>query len=134
MARTPAPTDFYVEVEGIGTFSFAKRTMREEMRIGAEFSRYTEGLPVVTPWLDAVAGWMSTLSVLTVKAPDGWSLENLDPLDEDSYAKLARVHAALRLKEDDFRRQAKPGNQAARAGNGEVAGVLVSEKVQPAAD
>lgn len=101
--RTPAPTDFHLDVEGVGHFVFAKRTMRDEMRIAAEFSRLTEGVTTPTTYLELVAGWLSALTVLTVQAPDGWDLETMDPLDEDTYAQLMRVHAALREKEGSFR-------------------------------
>lgn len=103
MARTPAPTDFHVDVDGVGHFTFAKRTMRDEMRIAAEYSRLTEGVETPTTYLELVAGWLSTLAVLTVQAPDGWDLDSMDPLDEDTYARLMRVHAALREKEASFR-------------------------------
>lgn len=117
MSRLPAATDFHVPVDGIGTFSFAKRMMRDELRIAAEFSRLTEGVDSPTPFLATVAGWISQLRVLTVDAPDGWDLDALDPLDPESYAKLLKVHGALREKEDSFR----GGANAARQGDSATA-------------
>ena len=36
-------------------------------------------------FLSQVGGWISPLKVLTVSAPDGWDLDGMDPLDEDTY-------------------------------------------------
>ena len=132
--REIAPTDFYVDVEGIGTFSFGKRKMRDELRIAAEFSRLTEGVETPTAWLEIVAGWIAALTVLTVEAPAGWSLEDMDPLDQESYDKLRKVHEALRSKEHSFRKDKKPGVEAKREADSEGAGVLVPAEVQPGAD
>ena len=131
--RTPAPTDFHVEVDTVGVFRFARRTMRDEMRIQTEYSRLTEGVATPTEYLALVADWMATLSVLIVSAPDGWDMEQMDPLDEDTYAKLMRVYNALRAKEGSFRRKPAQGNPGGGAGPGQVADVLVPAQVQPPA-
>lgn len=106
MPRQAQPTDFTIPVDGIGVFTFGKRTMRDEIAIQVAFARYIDGVEP-TAWLQAVCGWLSSLSVLTVRAPDGWDLEELDPLDEDCYRRLKLVHDALAEKELSFRR--KPG-------------------------
>lgn len=111
MARLPHSTDFHVTVDGVGTFSFARRTLRDEVRIGAEFSRLTEGVDTPTPWLQITAGVMATLKILTVSGPDGWDIESFDPLDQDTYDKMILVHSALRAKEDSFRRGAGQGGK-----------------------
>lgn len=134
MNRIPSPTDFQCTVDDIGTFTFAQRRMRDELAIAAEVSRLTEGVPMPTAFLSQVAGWISTIKVLTVHAPDGWDPEALDPLDEDSYAKLLKVHSALREKEDSFRGRAKPKVEAKREGDGAEPGVLVSQDVPAGAD
>lgn len=133
MSRQPSATDFTVSVEGIGAFTFAKRTMRDELRIAAEFSRVCEGVEEPNEFLRTVGSWISTLRVLTVSAPAGWDLDEMDPLDEDTYANLFKVHFALREKEGSFRRKGKTG-QGAGPEVGEESAVLVSPQVQPAAD
>lgn len=125
---------FTVEVEGIGTFHFAKRTMRNEFRIQAEYSRLTEGVETPTENLQIMAGIFSTLRVLTLRAPDGWNLDDLDPLEEDDYAKAIRVHAALRAKEGSFRRGQAGTGSAAWQGDGRDGGVLVPTSLPAAAD
>jgi hypothetical protein len=129
-----APNEFTFNVEGVGTFTLARRNMRRESAVGAEFSRLTEGVETPSPWLSMVAGWISALKVLTLKAPDDWNIDELDPLEEDSYAKLGKVHAALREKEDSFRGKANKPVEGSGAANGEVNGVLVSPQVQLGAD
>ena len=132
--HAPGATDFYVEVEPIGTFTFAKRTMRDELRILAEVSRLTEGVESPTAQLSVLAGWLAPLKVLTVRAPEGWDLETLDPLDPESYQKLIKVYGALRDKEGSFRRGTSGDGEGGGAKDGEKPGVLVPAKTQPGAD
>lgn len=137
MTSTPnanIPDQFTLEVPEVGAFTFAKRTMRRELRIQAEYSRLTEGVDTPTLGLEMLAGMLSQLSVLTIRGPEGWDLEAIDPLDEREYAKLLRVHAALRAKEDSFRGRSPTGSaQGGQAHVGEPA-VLVSPTVQPPAN
>lgn len=123
-----------VEIEGIGTFFFAKRTMRHEFKIQAEYSRLTEGVDTPTANLEYIAGVFSTLRVLTVKAPEGWDLDKLDPLESEDFEKVIRVHAALRAKEGSFRRQPATGGSRAGQGDSGVGGVPVPASLPAAAD
>lgn len=134
MNRIPTPTDYQIHVDGVGTFTFAQRRMRDELAVAAEFSRLTEGVETPSPFLAQVAGWISTLKVLTVHVPDGWDPEALDPLDEDSYAKLMKVHTALREKEGSFRGREKPASEAQRQGSGTDPGILVPQSLSAGAD
>lgn len=111
--REPSINDFQVSVEDVGAFVFAKRTMADEFKIRAEYVRLTEGIPAQgeDDILALAAEAMSVLRVLTVRAPDGWSLDTLDPFDPDSYAKLLKVWGALRDKEVTFR-PARAGGEA----------------------
>jgi hypothetical protein len=103
MPRQANPqTDFTVDVEGIGRFTFGRRRMRDELDIQREFADIIGGVQP-TPWLEAVGGWISALKVLTVRAPDGWDLEDMDPLESQTYTRLNRVYQALREKEGSFR-------------------------------
>ena len=114
MARSPQTTDFNVTVEGIGTFTFGRRMMRDEFAIQVEFARLIDGVEP-TAWLQAVGGWVSTLKVLTVRAPDGWDLDAMDPADDNTYARLNRVYDALIEKERSFRRGPEHQGQASGA-------------------
>lgn len=98
--------DLIINVEGVGDFRMRRRNMRLEMAIAAEFSRLTEGVETPAPHLSLLASWISTLKVLTVEAPEGWDILEMDPLDDDTYAKLAKVHRALREAETASRERA----------------------------
>jgi hypothetical protein len=134
MSRPAAASDFPVDVPNVGAFFFAKRMLRDEMRIAAEYSRLTEGVETPSTWLAIVAGWISALKVLTVSAPQGWDIDAMDPLDPATYDKLRDVHSALREKEDSFRAGAGKAGQASGPRAGEVEGVLVPAQVQSGAD
>jgi hypothetical protein len=108
--------------------------MRDELRIGAEYSRLTEGVDTPTSGLELLAGWIAALTVLTVTAPAGWDIELMDPLEDETYDKLRVVHQALRDKEYSFRKKPSQGGEAPRTGDREEPGVLVPPPVQLGAD
>lgn len=126
--------EFSVEVEDIGAFHFAKRTMRHEFRIQAEYSRLIEGVETPTASLELMAGVVATLKVLTVKAPSGWNIDDMDPLDDDVYRKLLKVNAALRAKEGSFRRGPEAGGAGAGQADRAEPGVRVPAAVSAGAD
>lgn len=130
--RDRKASDFVVPVEGIGSFTFGKRTLRDDIAIAAEYSRLTEGVETPTEWLAFISGCVSALTVLTVSAPDGWVLDEIDPLSEDGYASIVKVHSALRSAEIRFRGGVKPAQVG--AGDGGNNPVLVPPPVQPAAE
>lgn len=128
------PPQYEVHVEDIGTFTFAKRTMRLEFKIQAEYSRLTEGVDTPTANLDYIAGVFSALRVLTLAAPDGWNLDNLDPLEQDDFERVIKVHSALRAKESSFRRKPAGGGAGAGQGDGGHDRVSLPASVPAAAD
>ena len=106
-----APTDFVVQVEGIGPFTFARRTMRLQLSLDVAKHRLAEGLPVageLAVYIEALA----TLQTLTVQSPEDWDLDGGDPLDAEPYARVVRVWEALREQEETFRRPAQVGGEA----------------------
>lgn len=113
--RSPKPTDFTVDVPDVGRFTFGKRTMADELAIQREYADILQGIDRPTVWLDTMGGWLSALRVLTVSAPDGWDLDELDPLDEATYAKLSAVYEGLRNQERLFRGGTKPAGEATSA-------------------
>lgn len=100
--RKGSDTDFIVDVPEIGSFTFGRRAMRDEIKIQVEYARMIDGVEP-TNWLAAVAGWICALNVLTVRAPADWNIESMDPLANDTYQKLSSVHSALVEKELSFR-------------------------------
>ena len=107
MARVASPGDFTVTVEGLGQFVFARRTMRDEFAVAAEYSRLTEGAADPESRLAYLARAFSALKVLMVSGPNGWRVDDLEPQEDASYTQLEQVYDALRVKEADFRK--KPG-------------------------
>lgn len=118
MSRRPQPTDFIVPVDGVGNFTFGKRTMADEIKIQVEYARIIEGVEP-TEWLSRVGGWISTLKVLTVRAPEGWDIDEMDPLDEKVYEDMMLVYLALRSREDTFRRKPGTGSEEGSEAPGE---------------
>lgn len=114
MARQARETDYTVSIEGVGMFAFGRRTMRDEIAIQVEYARIIDGV-TPTDWLALVGGWMSALRILTVRAPDGWDIDALDPTDPETYSKLSRVYEALTEKERSFRQQPKPAGEGVSA-------------------
>lgn len=126
MARRPNPkSDFVVSVEGIGDFTFARRRMSDEIAIQVEYARLIQGVEP-TDWLATVCGWISTLKVLTVFAPDGWDIEDMDPLEDETYKRISLVNSELAKRERSFRSQPEISVQAGGAGESKDDRVLVS--------
>lgn len=132
--RDPSSSDYSLPVEGLGLFIFAKRAMRDEFRIGAEYSRLTEGVQTPTPWLDLLATATATLKVLAVQVPEGWDIDAMDPYDPESTQQIIDVYSALRSRETTFRRGHGAIRQEGRAGDGQDPGILVPPQVPAAAD
>lgn len=114
MPRSANPSDFTVPVEGVGEFVFGRRKMADHMKIEVEYARITEGV-MPTPWLDKLATWQATIRILAVRVPDTFNMEEMDPLEEKTYADLSKVFFALREKEDSFRRGPQVQGQAGGA-------------------
>lgn len=115
MSRKPSATDFVVTVPDVGRFTFAKRTMRDEIAIQVKYAEMIDGV-TPTDWLVTVCGMLAALSVLTVSAPEDWDIEEFDPGDSETYRKLGLVFNALSAKEDDFRRSKSEAGKASGAG------------------
>ena len=115
MARIARDTDFTVDVEDVGRFTFGRRSMRDEVALQVEYAKLIDGAEP-TEWLATVCGWLAAFKVLIVRAPEGWDIEEMDPLDQSTYAKMSRVYSALRLKEQSFRRSPSGGSESNGAG------------------
>lgn len=127
------PTTFVVSAPDLGAFEVKRRTLAVQMAIHAELNRLTEGapLPTLSDWFIDLCALVAELRVLIVKAPDGWSLDDVDPLD-NGYDQLRQVHQAIREQESRFRAERK-GHQAPGAGPGQEPAMVVSGTVSPAA-
>lgn len=126
--RRPQNSDYFETVEGIGRFRFARRKLADELQIQRLFAEYAGGVEP-TAWLTTLAEYLSTLKVLTVEAPEGWDMDDMDPLDNDTYTKISRVFVALREREERFRAGPAANGQGAGAKDAEQRGPLVSPDV-----
>jgi hypothetical protein len=131
--KKASASDFTVDIDGVGQFRFGRRGMRDQFKIDAMIAELTAGYSPLPDYLAIYAEKFAAISVLAVAYPDGWDPETLDPLEEASYRQLTAVHAALREKEDTFRHKPKAGKAGGEVAGGEP-GVLVPQKIQPAAD
>lgn len=132
--RNPGKNDYSVPVEGLGNFTFARRTLNDELRVQAEYSRIIDGVDQPTVWLHSLATWMSTLRVLMVAGPAGWDLEELDPIEPETFDQISSVYAAMRAKEDSFRKKPGKGSEVASQADVKDDRVLVSTEVQSTAE
>lgn len=127
--RRPQATDFYETVEGIGRFRFARRKLADELQIQRLYAEYAGGVEP-TAWLATLAEYLSTLNTLTVEAPEGWDMDNMDPLDNETYQKINRVFVALREREETFRGKSGAVGKGTGAQDAEQRGSLVSPDIQ----
>lgn len=127
---------FSVEIDGIGRFVFHRRRLKHEVAIHAEYSRLTEGLAAnkITPDLNAVASTIAILRVLIASAPEGWNLDDVDPLDPEWFAHLSKIYEGLRKKEADFRKKSGAPNPGGGEVSGDDGGVLVPPAISDPAD
>lgn len=137
--RAQKDTDFHVTVDGLGTFRYGRRTFGDRIKIRAEFLRMVRELDAEEMDLDlsAMASVVAAHKVLCVDAPAGWAdLEQIDLLDNESgETDVFRIYAALKEKEDSFRKpaNANENGQGASPANVGNDGVLVPAEIQPVA-
>ena len=124
---------FQVQVEGIGLFVFRRRAMADFSRIPNKALEILGGIPQ-HPILYDRAHMLAELEVLTVQAPDGWKLLEMDPLDDDDQAKFAEVHRRLIEEEARFRGRSTEKRAESGAGSEPDGGVRVPAPVSPPAD
>ncbi len=99
-----------VEVEGVGSFVFRRRTPQLQCELECRMERLTFG-PVQSDWLKQFSAAIASLEVLTAEGPPKWDLDAVDPLDDEEFGKVFQVWKALREAEATFRR--KPGTDGA---------------------
>jgi len=107
---------FQVKVEGVGPFTFRKRTLALQVALEAEAQRMVGGI-CLDPGLVGAANEIATIQTLMLQGPPGFSLDDMDPLDLEAQATLHQIYEALRVAEEEFRARLK----AKRAAVGEAA-------------
>lgn len=107
--RIPSTTDFDLDVEGVGRFTFGRRKMRDELAIQVEYARIIDGT-IPTGWLSNIAGWLAAFRILMVTAPEDFDIDEMDPADPGTYERMGRVYGRLKEEEARFRK----GNSSKR--------------------
>ena len=102
------PPTFNQEIPGIGSFTFRKRTMADQLAIAGATEEMLAGL--VGPERELVAEALATLPRLTIACPPNWTIDlsHMDPLDPVSWALAGAVFGGLRQAEDRFRGKPPP--------------------------
>lgn len=93
------------EVPGIGTFTFRRRTIRDQVGIQAEELRILGG-PCQDDELRTMARALAELGALTVTAPEGWNIADVDPFDDEAMMRVFQVYGVLRAAGARFRHRA----------------------------
>jgi hypothetical protein len=135
MKRPAAPSDFSVEVKHVGTLIFGRRTRRDNIRIGAEYHRLTEGTSPEQTSFGIECEAYATVSALLVDGPPEFvSLLDLDvesSMDTEERLPVISAYYALLEKELLFRKGSGEGGGQA---HGPQHGVSVQTAVQPSSD
>ncbi|NPT44363.1 hypothetical protein GNZ12_24235 [Paraburkholderia sp. 1N] len=117
--RQAKENDIKVDVPEYGSFTFARRRKEDVYKIRSRYNVLTEGNynpNGAVADLGALA--LVTLQTLMVSAPEGFALDDLDPLmDDDFEKKLFAIFGALRVREAAF----NPKKKAAPAAVAPVA-------------
>lgn len=110
---------FDVEVPGVGTFIFRRRTLADQIWIESEAHRMTGGATM--PALDNAAMTIATVQRLAAQKPPGFDLDEMDPLDPATQDTLRAIMEALRPAEDKFFGRGKAPGEKPGDGPGEDA-------------
>lgn len=115
--RDPRDTDFFVELPGVGTFRYGRRTLGDQIAVRTRFLDVVKGHGEADDDLTFYAGAVASHAVLCVECPAGW--EDLTALDltaeGTSLDKVFELVALVRGKEDSFRSRSTQGSEAVGA-------------------
>lgn len=114
--REPRDNDFFIELPGVGTFRFGRRTFGDRISIRSRYLGLVKDLGDSDEDLSIFASMVASHSVLCVEAPEGWA--DLAALDMTapgySDALLFDLYNRIREKEDSFRSSVPAGSEEAR--------------------
>jgi hypothetical protein len=129
MPRTANATDFAVDIDNLGRFHFARRSVSDTYKIRGRYNQITDGhYDADGNMADLSALAFVTIQTLLVSGPEGFDIHNLDPLIDDNYEdKILTVWRALREKELSFRPKPQKDRQAGGSGAGEHLPPVVSQ-------
>jgi len=128
MPRQAHATDFAVDIDRLGRFIFARRSIGDQFKIRGRYNQVSEGFyDADGNMADLAALAFLTIQILLVSGPDSFDLDALDPLVDDEYEhKIFAIWRALRDKERSFRPQPHQGGQESGPGTGAHPSTVVS--------
>lgn len=99
-------SDMIIQIEGVGDFRYAVRTLGDNLKIRSEFLKILDGVsPETDAELSGFASIFAAHKVLCVSAPAGW--EDLMKVDESLHADpvsvVLTIWEKLQEKQDSFR-------------------------------
>lgn len=102
--REPKDTDFFINLDGVGTFRYGRRTFLDRTQIRSRYLHYVKDLDVLNdPELSAYASIIAVHKVLCVEAPKGWDdIEDII-LDEKTDKQIFELFRMVAEQEELFR-------------------------------
>ena len=118
--REAKTNDFFVELEGVGTFRYGRRTFGDEAQIRVTYLRITREFGDIDATLSMYAGIIAAHSVLCVEAPKGWEdiaeLDMSGPEGAERKDKVLRLFELLGDKEATLHKDAEKSGEENRQG------------------
>lgn len=133
---------YELDVDGIGHFVIAHRTIESGLRIEHERQRIgfsavpdgaTEEQELSVRVLNHLTEAVAALKVLVVEAPAAWDMSAIDPEVDGGYEQILTVYGEVKQAEARFRESKASRGKAPRQGDAVGAGVVVPSEVQPPA-
>jgi hypothetical protein len=100
------PHVFTVAVDGVGSFTCRRRTMRTAIAITAEYNRLTEGAEHVPEDFAGICNFIAYLKAMIIHGPGDWDPYQADPDSAADMDKLRQVYMAIKEAEGRFRQSA----------------------------
>lgn len=130
--REASATDFFVDLPGIGTFRYSRRTIADRLAIRRDYLRYVQEFADDDPDLSLYAALIATHEVLCVECPPGW--ESIAALPAEQIDNAFALGALIKAREEAIAKGAEKSGPADGAGNGGDSGVPVAADLRAAAD
>lgn len=125
MRKANPESDFSFAVDGIGSFTYGRRTIGDSLKIRARFLELV-GEHADDVEIAANSSVIATHEVLCVSAPDGWeNMLALDALGDDTFSKIFDLYKEVEKQEDSFRSPKKVDSAAPGKGSVKDPGLLV---------
>ena len=112
--RSAKESDFFIELTGVGSFRFGRRTYGDRLKIRSEYLRLVREFGDEDPDLSMYAAMIASHSVLCAEAPEGWeSLADIDlTTNENVEDHIYELYQLVKDQEEFFRKGHAQAGQA----------------------